>query len=288
MKYRFIRDNRSRHPLTWWFSALGVSKSGFYDWLNGPESERSKQDKHLLACIKEIHTDSRETYGAPRIHKELQVQGARCSKKRVQRLMRDNDIRTKAYRRQKRGGIARNDEGIGENKLQRQFHAREPNQRWVSDITMIPTRVGWLHLAVVMDLYSRAIVGWSMNASMTAQLVKDALTMALWRRGKPSGVLVHSDQGSQYQSSDYRDTIAEHGLIPSMSRKGNCWDNAAMESFFHTLKTELTHHERYRNREEAKQNVFEFIELFYNRKRRHSYVGYMAPLEYERLTAAGI
>ena len=265
---------------------MEVSSSGYYEWLNGPESERSKQDKRLLKKIHVAHRNSRETYGYPRIHADLLDQGERCGRKRIYRLMRDNGIQAKMAKKQRRGSEARHFEGFKDNVLNRQFYAENPNQRWVSDITMVPTQAGWLYLAVVMDLYSRAVVGWAMGQKMTTTLVNDALVMALWRRGNPKGVLVHSDQGSQYRSTDYQALLKKNGLECSMSRKGNCWDNAAMESFFHTMKTELTHHKRYRKQSEAKQYIFEYIEVFYNQKRRHSYLEYRAPFEYEKLMSS--
>lgn len=234
-----------------------------------------------------MHQDSRQTYGYPRIHAELKDTGERCGRNRVYRLMKANGLQARMARKQKRSREAKHMEGFEDNKLNRRFYAIAPNQRWVTDITMVPTRNGWLHLAAVLDLYSRALIGWAMDTQMTTQLIKDALTMALWRRGEPRQVLVHSDQGSQYRSMDYQLLLKQHELECSMSRKGNCHDNAVMESFFHTLKTELTNHHRYRNVDEAKQSIFEYIEVFYNKKRRHSYLNYKAPLEYERLMASG-
>lgn len=234
-----------------------------------------------------IHQRSRRTYGYPRVHAELNDTGEPCGKHRVYRLMKAEGLQAHIARKQKRSREARHMEGFEANKLNRQFYAAAPNQRWVTDITTIPVRGGYLHLAAVLDLYSRALIGWAMNTSMTTQLIKDALTMALWRRGKPRNVLVHSDQGSQYRSMDYQLLLNEFGLECSMSRKGNCHDNAVIESFFHTLKGELTNRYRYKNAEEAKQSIFEYIEVFYNKKRRHSYLNYKAPFEYETMMASG-
>lgn len=277
-------DNRQCYPLTWWFSSLNVSKSGFYDWLNGPESERSKRDKILLEKIKESHLRSRGTYGSPRIHQDLKAQGERCGEKRVARLMSENEIQAKMVRKQRVKQENTKMDGIDgqKNLLARDFMAESPNSRWVSDMTFIPTGEGWLYLAVIMDLYSRAIVGWAMDSSMTVELVKDALHMALFRRKIKSRLLLHSDQGAQYRSFDYLSEFEKYGIQCSMSRKGNCLDNAAMESFFHTLKTELTHHENYRTRSQAKSSIFEYIEMFYNTKRRHSTINYLSPFEFER------
>jgi putative transposase len=213
--------------------------------------------------------------------------GEHCGRHRVYRLMKAQGIQAHIARKQKRSRDARHMEGFEANKLNRRFYAVAPNQRWVTDITTIPTRSGYLQLAAVLDLYSRALIGWAMDTSMTTRLVKDALTMALWRRGEPREVLVHSDQGSQYRSMDYQLLLKEFDLECSMSRKGNCHDNAVMESFFHTLKSELTNRHRYKNAEEAKLSIFEYIEVFYNNKRRHSYLNYKAPFEYERLMASG-
>ena len=262
---------------------MEVSKSGYYTWLNQPPSERSKQDKALIKKIRLVHSKSRKTYGYPRVHAELKEAGETCGRNRVYRLMKENGIQARMAKKQKRSREARHMEGFEDNKLNRRFYALAPNQRWVTDITMIPTRGGNLYLAAVLDLYSRALIGWAMSTKTTTVLIKDALIMALWRRGKPKNVLVHSDQGSQYRSMDYQLLLKEYDLECSMSRKGNCHDNAVIESFFHTLKTELTNNYRYKNCTEAKQSIFEYIEVFYNQKRRHSYLNYKAPFEYEKL-----
>jgi len=261
---------------------LKVSASGYYDWLSREESERVKVNRMLLAEIQTIHESSRATYGAPRVHAELNKQGFACSKNRVARLMRAAEIQTvmkKLWLKSRRGKTF---EYVVGNKLQRQFYAQQPNQRWVSDITQVPTAQGWLYVAVVMDLYSRLVVGWSMSSRAYSGLAEEALTMALWKRNIKEGLLVHSDQGAQYRTGSYSAILKQHGIECSMSRKGNCHDNAAMESFFHTLKTELTHHCSYVTRDEAKQSIFEYIEVFYNRQRRHSYLNYMTPFEFEK------
>lgn len=261
---------------------LKVSTSGYYDWVSRAKSERTKVNRVLLTQIKAIHQESRETYGSPRMHVELKEQGYVCGKNRVARLMRSAGIETvmkKLWRKSRRGKTF---EYIEESKLQRQFYAEQPNERWVSDITQIPTAQGWLYLAVVMDLYSRLIVGWSMSSHAYNGLVEEALTMALWKRRVKKGLLIHSDRGAQYRTSSYNTILKAHGIECSMSRIGNCHDNAAMESFFHTLKTELTHHHRYLTRDDARQDIFEYIEVFYNRQRRHSYLNYMTPFEFEK------
>lgn len=241
-----------------------------------------------MVKIRQIHERSRKTYGYPRIHAELKDTGESCGKNRIYRLMKENGIQGYVARKQKRSREARHMEGFEDNKLQRQFNAPIPNQRWVADITTITTRSGYLHVAGVLDLYSRALIGWSMDTKMTSELTKNALTMALLRRDKPRKVLVHSDQGSQYRAMDYQLLLSEHDLECSMSRKGNCHDNAVMESFFHTLKSELTNRYSYKNAEEAKQSIFEYIELFYNTKRKHSYLNYKAPFEYESMMIGGM
>lgn len=241
----------------------------------------------MIEKIRAIHHRSRKTYGYPRVHAELKETGETCGKNRVYRLMRENGIQAHIARKQKRSRDAKHMEGFVANKLNRRFYAIAPNERWVTDITTIPIRGGYLHLAAVLDLYSRALIGWAMDTSMTTRLIKDALTMALWRRGKPGNVLVHSDQGSQYRSMDYQLLLKEYDLECSMSRKGNCHDNAVMESFFHTLKVELTNRYHYKNVNEAKQSIFEYIEVFYNQKRRHSYLNYKSPFQYESMMASG-
>ncbi len=261
---------------------LKVSASGYYNWLKREESARAKENRMLLAEINTIHEYSRATYGAPRVHAELNKQGYSCGKNRVARLMRAAGMETvmnKLWRKSKRGKTF---EYIVANKLQRQFCAAQPNQRWVSDITQIPTAQGWLYVAAVMDLYSRLIVGWSMSSRAYSGLAEEALNMALWKRSIKEGLLVHSDQGAQYRTGSYSGILKDYGIECSMSRKGNCHDNAAMESFFHTLKTELTHHHNYVTRDDARQSIFEYIEVFYNRQRRHSYLNYMTPFEFEK------
>ncbi len=266
---------------------MNVSRSGYHTWENKPPSERSKQNKQLLAKIKAVHKDSRKTYGYPRIHAELKATGETCGKHRVYRLMRENGIQAEMARKQKRSREAKHREGFQANKLNRQFYAEQANQCWVTDITTIPIRGGYLYLAAVLDLYSRALIGWAMDTRMTTRLIKDAFMMAVWRRGEPRKMLVHSDQGSQYRAADYQQLLDNYDCESSMSRKGNCHDNAVMESFFHTLKTELTHHYHYKNANEAKQSIFEYIEVFYNSKRRHSYLNYESPFAYEAKMISG-
>lgn len=262
---------------------LHVSKSGFYAWLKQDESNCQRENQRLLVLIKASFKRSRHTYGYRRIADDLREQGERCSDYRVKRLMHKNGIRPKTKRKFKVTTQSKHNKPIHENHLKRQFYADQPNQRWVSDITYIPTAEGWLYLAVIMDLYSRKIIGWAMSNRMKEDLVISALRMALFQRKVPLGLLLHSDRGSQYASDTMQKMLLKHHIQCSMSRKGDCWDNAAMESFFHTLKTECVHHERYQTRDAAKKAIFDYIEVFYNRQRKHSYLGYKSPQQYEQL-----
>jgi len=255
-----------------------VSPSGFYEWSLRSPSKRSLDDARLCGLIRASFLASDRTYGSPRIWRDLYEWGERCSKKRVVRLMRSASLRARPKRR--RPPIdegSRPEHTIAPNVLDRQFDAHGPNRKWAADFTYLWTAEGWLYVAIVLDLFSRKVVGWSMNAQMTAQLVIDALVMAIWRRGNPTELLHHSDQGSQYTSEDFQRLLADQGIICSMSRKGDCWDNAAIESFFSTMKTERTNRRRYASRDEARADVFDYIERFYNPRRRHSTLGQVSP-----------
>jgi transposase InsO family protein len=260
---------------------LEVSSSGYYDWRDRPQSARAKQNRRLATKIKVFHKASRETYGSPRIHRDLVDSGERVGVNRVARLMNRQGIQSKMARKFVITTDSKNTLQPAPDRLQRKFTVDAPDRAWVCDTTFIPTRKGWLYLAVVIELYSRQVLGWSMGERNNAQLVQDALTMAIWRRGRVGAVIVHSDQGSTYASADYQQLLKDNTLLCSMSRKGECLDNAVAESFFGTLKTELVDHEDYRTKEEAKKSLFEYIEIFYNRRRRHSYLGYISPAEYE-------
>lgn len=265
---------------------LEVSRSGFYAWLVRRESDRAREDRRLSILIRGIFAESRGIYGVPRVHKTLQQRGVRCSRKRVARLMQEAKLRSKTRRRFRvKTTDSKHDHPIAPDRLGRDFSAKAPNEVWASDITYIPTDEGWLYLASIMDLFSRRIVGWSMSATLHASIAGEALRMAIEQRQPPIGLIHHSDRGVQYASAEFRAILAEHGVVASMSRKGNCYDNAAKESFFHTLKTELVNHERYRTRNEARASVFEYIEVFYNRFRLHSTLGYQAPADFERRRA---
>jgi transposase InsO family protein len=239
----------------------------------------------IVKAMRQIHVNVMETYGSPRMHVELVESGFAISLGRVERLMRAHGIVAKQSKRHKRTHQHRATQGPAENVLNGEFGASMPNEKWVCDITFIETRQGWLYLAIVLDLYSRAIIGWSMSEQINGKLVEDALAMAIEQRDGAGPTIVHSDQGSQYTSAAYRQQIKDFGMLCSMSRKGACYDNAVAESFFHTLKNELVYDKRYETRAEAKQSIFKYIELFYNRKRRHSYLNYQAPLEYEKMQA---
>lgn len=262
---------------------LGVSRSGFYAWRSREPSAAAVRREELTEEVKEIHAEVKGRYGSPRVHAELVARGTPCCVNMVARVMREAGIAAKTKRKFRQTTDSNHARPVAENLLDREFDPDEPNASWVADVTYIPTREGWLYLAVVEDLFSRMIVGWSMDATMTSRLVVDALEMALARRPKGSSDLVaHSDRGSQYASEHYQRRLSEERIACSMSRRGNCWDNAPMESFFASLKKELVHDEDYATRAEATASIFEYIEAFYNRVRRHSSLGYVAPTEYER------
>lgn len=259
---------------------LSISHSGYYDWLKRKKSHRHYLNKALLVLVKEIFQHSHKRYGYPRIHAELKSMGYHFSRNKIARLMRTAGIKACMTQLWSKTIKGRTYEHIDEERLHRNFSASVPNKKWVSDITLIPTVQGWLYVAVIMDLFSRFIVGWSMSNRCKKSLTIDALNMALSKR-KAKQLLLHSDQGMQYRTAEYHQLMAEHNITPSMSRKGNCLDNAAMESFFHTMKTECLNHHRFKTFDEAKMMVFEYIEVFYNNRRRHSYLNYMTPSEFE-------
>jgi len=283
MKFRAIRDNIGRFAVGLMCSALDVSRSGYYAWRDRPASSRARANDQLLQQIRQAHQRSRATYGSPRITHELRAQGHRVGENRIAGLMRTARIRAKSARKWRATTQSAHRLPVAENTLARTFSVAEPNRVWAGDISYVWTAQGWLYLAVVLDLYSRAVIGWAMSDRLTTHLATDALTMALWRR-KPKGALLHhSDRGVQYATGDYQRLLTSNGIECSMSRKGNCWDNAVVESFFHTLKVELVHHRRYLTRDEARQDIFEWIEVFYNRQRRHSTLGYRSPAEFEAM-----
>lgn len=265
---------------------IGVSKSSYYSWLKSPVSDLAKEDKVLKPLMKSIFDDSRQTYGARRISRQLKKDGNRVSRARVRRLMKELNLRCKASKKYRATTNSKHSLPVFSNLLDRQFDVSEPNRVYVGDITYIWTEEGWLYLAVLIDLYSRAVVGWSMSARMKSSLVVDALEMAVKKRSPKSGLILHSDRGSQYASRRYQSLISKHDFLCSMSRKGNCWDNAPAESFFKTLKSDLVYHHRFKTRSEAEAAIFEYMEVFYNRQRQHSVLDYLAPIEYEEANAA--
>jgi putative transposase len=282
VRFSFIQEHKDSWPVTVMADLLGVSTAGFYAWRDRPISERQQRRNALLVEINAIHERVKGRYGSPRIHAELHADGHGCCVNTVAEVMRQAGIRAKTARKFKHTTDSNHKRPVADNVLDREFSVDAPNQAWVADITYIPTREGWLYLAVVEDLYSRMIVGWSMDSTMTSRLVVDALEMAIQRRLPGEELLAHSDRGSQYASEHYQQLLGKHGIECSMSEVGQCWDNAPAESFFASLKKELVHDEDYQTREEARVSIFEFIEVFYNRQRRHSTLGYVSPAEYEQ------
>jgi len=287
VRFAFIAKHRGIWRTKEMCEALGVSRGGFYDWMNRPESVRAKANRELVVHIRTSFEQSDHTYGSIRVLRDLRAWGHRCSRNRVARLMRAERLqgRPKKRRQPFDAGI-RPEHSIARNVLNREFKASAPNQRWVADFTYIWTVEGWLFVAAVMDLFSRRIVGWSMSPQMNADLVTEALITAIWRRGRPQELLHHSDQGSQYTSELFQKLLVDQGITCSMSRRGNVWDNAAMESFFSTLKSERVNRKQYSTRDEARADVFDYIERFYNPRRRHSKLEYVSPVEFE--AAAGL
>lgn len=259
---------------------LEVSASGYYGWLGRVTSKRQQENQRLLVMIRTIYKESRQNYGSPKVYRQLRRQGETCNHKRVERLMRENSIRAKRVKKFKVTTNSQHSEPVAANILDRAFTVSEPDKVWVSDITYLWTAEGWLYLAIFLDLFSRMVVGWSMSERMSSELIVSAFEMGQKRRG---GVrpLIHSDRGSQYASAVFREKLATLCCLQSMSRRGNCWDNAVAESFFSALKLEMVADERFNNRQEARDRVFEYIEVFYNRSRIHSALGYLSPAEYE-------
>jgi putative transposase len=284
MKYQFIEQYKQEFPVVVMCRVLSVSESGFYAWRKRPTCQRQREDAQLTEVIRQEFSTHQGRYGSPRIHRELREQGKSCSRKRVARLRREAGLCAKRKRR--RVMTTKRDEAhpVAPNLLNREFHANEPNKKWVTDITYIATAQGWLYLAVILDLYSRMIVGWSMSSNGDEALVENALLMALARRHPQAGLLHHSDRGSQYTSRAYQQLLEQSKMLVSMSRKGNCWDNAAMESFFGSLKEECVGNTTYASHEQARLALFTYLEVYYNRMRRHSTLGYVSPLVYEQRT----
>jgi len=287
MRFAFVAKHRSIWPVAWLCEALDVSRSGFHAWLGRGPSRRSRDDEAIGAKVRASFVASDRTYGARRVWRDVLADGVSCGLHRVERLMRSQALRARPRRRSHpKDDGERLVSTVAPNVLDRQFTAARPNQRWIADFTYIWTAEGWLYVAAVIDLFSRRVVGWSMKAEMTAQLVTDALLMAIWRRGRPDALLHHSDRGSQYTSQHFQELLAGNGIACSMSRSGNVWDNAAMESFFSSLKTERIRGKVYRTRNAARADVFDYVERFYNTVRRHSTIGYLSPAEFEKRAGA--
>jgi len=283
VKYRFVERHKKAWPVRLMCKVLSISPSGYYAWRGRPTSERKRENEALVPRVREIHAQMRQSYGTRRIADELSKRGVDCGRDRARTLMRLAGVCVKQKKKFRATTDSNHNLPVAPNLLDRQFDVGAPNRVWVSDITYIWTVTGWLYLATVMDLFSRRIVGWSMDTSMTRKLVSDALLMAIWRRKPDKGLIHHSDRGSQYCSDDYQKLLKQHGMVCSMSRKGNCWDNAVMERFFHSLKSEQVGFTRYQTPEEAKKDIVDYIEMFYNSRRAHSYLGYLSPNEYERV-----
>lgn len=281
MRYQFIEGHREEFPIRRMCGVLDVSPSGYYGWRRRPVSPREMANQELVKQIREIHAESYQTYGSPRIYEELRDNGVACSENRVARLMRVNGIQAKQSKQYKVTTKTDKSHPVAPNLLDREFTSDRPNEKWTADITYIPTLEGWLYLAVILDLFSRRVVGWAMSARMTSALVIDALNMACRQRQPGPELMHHSDRGSQYTGQPYQQLLKDNLIQVSMSGTGDCYDNAPTESFFGTLKTELVHHARYETRAEAKTDIFFYIEAFYNRRRRHSTLNYVSPAAYE-------
>ena len=282
MKYHFIGEYQHEFPIARMCQALSVSESGYYAWRKRPLSERKRRDAELAERIELAYEENRRVYGSPRLHAELKEQGEHCGRKRVARLMREGGINAKPKRRKMKTTDSKHSNPVAPNLLKRDFTADAPNTKWVADITGIGTAEGWLYLAAVVDIYSRFVVGWAMGKERDEQLITKAAVMALERRRPGAGLLHHSDRGSQYTSQGYQALLKQHGIEISMSRKGDYYDNALMESFFGTVKEECVERQTYQTRAEARSSVFEYLEVFYNRQRRHSSLGYVSPVIYEQ------
>ena len=286
MKFGFVAKHRGIWPVAVQCEALGVSRSGFYAWCARPQSVRARTDAAILQTIRTSFAASDSTYGARRMLDDVRAAGHVCGRSRVARLMLAAALLARPQRRAKPFDTGeRAAHLIAANVLDRDFTATVPNQKWVADFTFVWTHEGWLYVAVVLDLFARRVVGWAMQSSMTAQLVTDALLMAVWRRGPTTAVLHHSDQGSQYTSEQFQRLLADLGITCSMSRSGNVWDNAVMESFFSTMKIERCHRKQYLTRDAARADIFDYIERFYNLTRRHSSLGNQSPIDFERMKA---
>jgi putative transposase len=286
MKFAFMQAEKATFPIGFMCRQFGVSRSGFYAWRSRKPSKRAQNDVDLTKKIRRVHEGSRRTYGSPRVRAALAAEGAHHSRKRVMKLMRQEGLQGRKPKAFHRTTDSRHAFPIAPNLLARKFEVASPNTAWVTDITYVATLEGWLYLAAIIDLFSRKVVGWAMSEGMERQLCLSALDMALKARQPPPGLIHHSDRGSQYASTEYRRMLDAHGLLCSMSRKGDCWDNAVAESFWSTLKSELIQQTTFATRAEARRAIFEFIEVFYNRQRIHSHLDYRTPVEHESLASS--
>jgi putative transposase len=284
VRYPFVKEQQQgRFSLHGLCRTMKVSRAGYYAWLNREPCRRDWEEAELLVHIQTSHKESKETYGSPRVYQDLKATGIRCGRHRVARIMQKHAIRAAIKSRYIMTTDSKHDLPVAQNLLEQKFEAEKPNARWAADITYIWTREGWLYLAVILDLFSRRVNGWAMNKTIDRSLVIGALTAALYkRRTTEEDLICHSDRGSQYASSDYQRLLSDAGIVCSMSRKGNCYDNAPVESFFASLKRELVHRHTFNTRDEARQAIFWWIEAWYNRKRRHSALGYISPDQFER------
>jgi transposase InsO family protein len=283
MKFGFIFDHRETFEVGCMCNVLSVSRSGYYAWSKRPQSQRSTENRELQDKIRVLHAASHGIYGAPKIHKDLVDAGISCGKNRVARIMRNAGIRSRVKKKFKATTNSKHKLAVAPNVLNQGFTAKAADRIWAGDITYIATDQGWLYLAVLLDLFNHKVLGWATSSKINAELVTDALKMALSHRKVQPGLVHHSDRGSQYASADYQQLLAEHGIVCSMSRKGNCYDNAVVESFFSRLKSEWTNHYHYQTRQEAIESLFYYIEIFYNRKRRHASINYVTPQQYDEL-----
>lgn len=281
MRFVFIHAERALYPVRVLCSVLGVSRSGYYAWIDRPEAARRKADEQLVVEIAAAHKRSRATYGSPRVHSELRSRGFRVGRKRIERLMRERGIQARRKRRFRRTTDSKHANPIAPNVLARKFAVKSPNVVWVADVTSIWTNEGWTFLAVILDLFARRVVGWAASQTNDAVLALAALDHALGGRNPSPGLMHHSDRGSPYASGEYQQALAKRGIVASMSRKGDCWDNAVAESFFATIKAELIEHEEYATHGTAVASIADYIERFYNPQRRHSHLGHVSPIEFE-------
>jgi len=287
MKFQFMKDRSKEFPIERMAKVLGVSANGYYSFIRRSPSLRAKENAKLIESIKAIYRQGRSMYGSPRVHGRLCKLGVLCSRKRVAKLMKKQGLAAK-MRKSWKSSTKQGKREAAENMVCQEFTVPFPNHTWVSDITYIKTQEGWLYLCIMMDLFSRKVIGLSMEERIDTHLIEKALGQALCHRRPPKGLIHHSDRGSQYTSEEFGEIAKKHGIVLSMSGKGNCYDNAVAESFFHTLKTEHVYQNKFNTREEAKRSLFEYIEVFYNRERAHSFLGYAAPSEYEKMWSARV